>query len=139
MDQPRGSSPVVPTPPTTEVADSEASDGLLVSLAAPGQSAEITDLQAASKLAIRYASVSVGTSSVGVNDEPPRRVNVHSSDALSAERQVEGPHPERHDAQGSGGEAHALGGREGDHGRAVDVQVLHGCLQSTELALASVR
>ena len=34
-------------------------------------------------MAIRYASVKVGTISVAVNDQPARKVNVHSSGALT--------------------------------------------------------
>ena len=41
------------------------------------------DIPAASKLAIRYASVTNGTISVAVNDQPARKVNVHSSGALT--------------------------------------------------------
>jgi hypothetical protein len=40
-------------------------------------------MPAASKLAIHYASVTVGTISVAVNDQPARKVNVHSSGALT--------------------------------------------------------
>ena len=44
---------------------------------------ELTGVPAATKLAIRYASVSVGTISVAVNDQAARKVNVHSSGALT--------------------------------------------------------
>ena len=37
----------------------------------------------ASKLAIRYASVGVGSISVAVNNQPVQKVNVHSSGALA--------------------------------------------------------
>lgn len=67
----------------TQVAGSEASGGYLVSLAKPGQSVKFTDVPAATKLAIRYASVEVGTISVTVSDQPARKVNVHSSGALA--------------------------------------------------------
>jgi alpha-L-fucosidase len=40
-------------------------------------------LPAAGKLAIRYASTNVGTISVTVNDQPARKVNVHSSGAFT--------------------------------------------------------
>jgi hypothetical protein len=40
-------------------------------------------LPAGSTLAIRYGSVSVGTISVQVNDQPSRKVNVHSSGHLT--------------------------------------------------------
>jgi len=67
----------------TRVPDSAASGGSLASLVAPGQAVEFKGLQAASKLAICYASVTNGTISIAVNDEPPRKVNVHSSGALT--------------------------------------------------------
>ncbi len=65
------------------VADAEASSGRSVSLNMPGQGVRFTRLPAASRLAIRYASTSVGTVSVSVNDQPARKVNVHSSGALT--------------------------------------------------------
>ncbi len=67
----------------SKATDSAASGGSLVGLAKPGQGAEVTGLPAASRLAIRYASVSVGTISVAVNDQPARKINVHSSGALT--------------------------------------------------------
>ena len=65
------------------LSDREASAGYLVALTQPGQGVKFTGLPAASKLAIRYASVTVGTISVAVNDQPARKVNVHSSGALT--------------------------------------------------------
>jgi hypothetical protein len=65
------------------VMDRTASGRRLVSLSNPGQGMEFTRLPAASKLAIRYASVTNGTISVAVNDQPARKVNVHSSGALT--------------------------------------------------------
>ena len=59
------------------------SKGSLASLTQPGQSVKFTKLPAAGKLAIRYASVEAGTISVAVNDQPMRKVNVHSSGALA--------------------------------------------------------
>ena len=67
----------------SKVADRGASGGHLVGLSKPGQGVKFTRLPAASKLAIRYASVEVGTISVAVNDQPARKVNVHSSGALT--------------------------------------------------------
>ena len=67
----------------SKVADSAASGGYLVGLTKPGQGVKFAGLPAASKLAIRYASVEVGTISVAVNDQPARKVNVHSSGALT--------------------------------------------------------
>jgi alpha-L-fucosidase len=67
----------------SKVADHGASGGSLVGLSKPGQGVKFARLPAASKLAIRYASVGVGTISVAVNDQPARKVNVHSSGALT--------------------------------------------------------
>ena len=67
----------------SKVVDSAASGGYLVGLTQPGQGVKFAGLPAAGKLAIRYASVAVGTISVAVNDQPPRKLNVHSSGALT--------------------------------------------------------
>ena len=67
----------------TKIANHEASAGYLVSLTQPGQGVAFSGLRAGSKLAIRYASMSVGTISVAVNDEPAGKVNVHSSGSLT--------------------------------------------------------
>ena len=67
----------------SKVADHGASRGSLVGLSKPGQGVKFARLPAASKLAIRYASVGVGTISVAVNDQWARKVNVHSSGALT--------------------------------------------------------
>ena len=67
----------------TKIVDREASAGYLVSLTQPGQGVEFTGMRAGSKLAIRYASTSVGTISVVVNNEPVGKVNVHSTGALT--------------------------------------------------------
>jgi alpha-L-fucosidase len=66
-----------------KVADATASGGCLVGLTKPGEGIRFAGLPAASKLAIRYASVGVGTISVAVDDQPARKVNVHSSGALT--------------------------------------------------------
>ncbi len=63
--------------------DGGASGRGLVQLAGPGQAIKLTDVPAASKLAIRYASVTNGTISITVNDQPARKVNVHSSGPLT--------------------------------------------------------
>jgi alpha-L-fucosidase len=68
----------------SKIADQDASAGYLVSLTQPGQGVTFTRVRAGSKLAIRYASMSVGTISVAVNDEPAGKVNVHSSGALTS-------------------------------------------------------
>jgi len=67
----------------SKVADGAASGGYLAGLTSPGQAVKFAGLPAASKLAIRYASVTVGTISVAVNDQPARKVNIHSSGALT--------------------------------------------------------
>ena len=66
-----------------KVADATASGGCLVGLTKAGEGIRFAGLPAASKLAIRYASVGVGTISVAVDDQPARKVNVHSSGALT--------------------------------------------------------
>ncbi|NLX25912.1 MAG: hypothetical protein GXY61_08145 [Lentisphaerae bacterium] len=65
------------------VADQSASGAFLVGLNKAGQAVEFAGAPAAAKLAIRYASVDVGTISVVVNDQPVRKVNVHSSGSLT--------------------------------------------------------
>src|SRR5208337_2431351 len=67
----------------SKLADSTASGGSLVGLSKPGEGVKFTGLPAAGKLVIRYESVKVGTISVSVNDQPARKVNVHSSGALT--------------------------------------------------------
>lgn len=67
----------------SKVADTAASGGNLVSLTASGQGISFNNLPTASKLVIRYASVETGTISVEVNDLPAKKVNVHSSGALT--------------------------------------------------------
>jgi alpha-L-fucosidase len=64
-----------------KVPDSDASGGYRVSLTKPDDGIWFTDLPAAGKLAIRYASIDVGTISISVNDQPVSKVNVHSSGA----------------------------------------------------------
>jgi len=54
-----------------------------VALASPGDGVKFIGVPASSKLAIRYASVTNGTISVAVNNQPARKVNVHSSGALT--------------------------------------------------------
>ena len=66
-----------------KLADRGASGGASVELTNSGQGIKFTRLPAASRLVIRYASLGVGTISIAVNDQPARKVNVHSSGALS--------------------------------------------------------
>jgi len=67
----------------SKVADSAGSKGCLVGLTRPGEGGRFAGLPPAGKLAIRYASVSAGTISVAVDDQPARKVNVHPSGALT--------------------------------------------------------
>lgn len=67
----------------TKLADSEASGGYVVGLTKTGQGIKLTNLKACSKLVIRYASTSVGTISVAVNNQLIRKVNIHSSGSLT--------------------------------------------------------
>ena len=67
----------------TKIADREASAGYLVSLTQPGHGVAFSGMRAGSKLATRYASMSVGTISAAVNEKPAAKVNVHSSGALT--------------------------------------------------------
>jgi len=67
----------------SKVSDPGASGGSSVGLAGNGQGAEATGLPAASRLAIHYATVSTGTISVAVNGGTARKVNVHSTGALT--------------------------------------------------------
>jgi alpha-L-fucosidase len=66
-----------------KVADKSAYGGHMISLAKPGEGVQFENMPEAAKLAIRYASVKVGTISVVVNDQPAVKVNVHSSGALT--------------------------------------------------------
>jgi alpha-L-fucosidase len=67
----------------SRVVGGAASGSYLTRLGHPGQGVRFSGLPAAGKVAIRYASVAVGTISVTVNDQPPHQVNVHSSGALT--------------------------------------------------------
>ncbi|MCW5555989.1 MAG: alpha-L-fucosidase [Verrucomicrobiae bacterium] len=68
----------------TTVRDVTASGKSLVALSGPGEGVTFTRVPAAGKLAIRYATTNTGTISVTVNDEPARKVNVHSSGAFTS-------------------------------------------------------
>jgi alpha-L-fucosidase len=76
---------LTPTPVNgaSTVTDSSASGGSSIGLSGTGQGAQIKSSPAASKLAIHYASTSVGTISVSVNGQTAVKVNVHSSGALT--------------------------------------------------------
>jgi alpha-L-fucosidase len=64
-----------------DVADAGAAGKTSVALSAAGDGVRFGLSSAASTLAIHYASATNGTISVAVNDEPVRKVNVHSSGA----------------------------------------------------------
>jgi alpha-L-fucosidase len=64
------------------IADSSAFGSNLVSLTKPGERIIFRNLSTAKKLAIRYTSMEVGTISVVVNDQPSRKLNIHSSGAV---------------------------------------------------------
>ncbi|MEO6232548.1 MAG: alpha-L-fucosidase [Ferruginibacter sp.] len=63
--------------------DHSASGGYVASLIKPGDALVFSNLQVANKLAIRYATVNVGTISVMVNNQKAIKVNIHSSGALT--------------------------------------------------------
>jgi alpha-L-fucosidase len=67
----------------SKIADRTSSAGYLVSLTQPGHGVRFRAMPAGSQMAIHYASMSVGTISVTVNDDPVRKVNIHSSGALT--------------------------------------------------------
>jgi alpha-L-fucosidase len=62
--------------------DNKASGGYVVCLTKPGEGIKFSNMPIAGKLAIRYASVLVGTISVTVNNQLTRKVNIHSSGDL---------------------------------------------------------
>jgi alpha-L-fucosidase len=66
-----------------KVTDRGASGKATFELSKAGDGIKFTRLPAAGKLAIRYASTNVGTISVAVNNQPVRKVNIHSSGALT--------------------------------------------------------
>lgn len=68
----------------SKVSDTNASGDFMVSLTNPRDGIRFSNLPAAHKLAIRYASVEVGTISVAVNGQSTRKVNVHSSGDLTS-------------------------------------------------------
>src|ERR1700733_7540782 len=68
----------------SKLADRDSSAGYLVSLTQPGHGLKFIGAPVGSKLAVHYASLSVGTISITVNDGPTRKMNVHSSGALTS-------------------------------------------------------
>jgi len=67
----------------SKMADKAASGGYVVSLTKPGDAISFSQLPAAGKLAIRYASLKEGLISVSVNNQPIKKLNIHSSGNLS--------------------------------------------------------
>lgn len=67
----------------SKITDALASKGYMASLSKSGQALRFSNLPASDKLAIRYASVNVGTISVKINNQPLIKVNIHSSGALT--------------------------------------------------------
>lgn len=65
----------------SKIADKSANKGQIVDLAEQGQGIKFENLPEASKLAIRYSSLKVGTISVVVNNLTAVKVNIHSSGA----------------------------------------------------------
>jgi alpha-L-fucosidase len=66
----------------SKASDSKVSGGYVVCLTRPGEGVKFSDIPTSGKLAIRYASTSVGTISITVNNQPARKVNIHSSGDL---------------------------------------------------------
>jgi alpha-L-fucosidase len=68
----------------SKIPDRDSSAGYLVSLTQPGHGIRFTRVPVGTKLAVRYASMSVGTISIAVNDKSTCKMNVHSSGALTS-------------------------------------------------------
>lgn len=65
------------------IADDLASKGYMASLSKAGHALQFHHLPASGKLAIRYASLNVGTISITINGEPATKINIHSSGAFT--------------------------------------------------------
>lgn len=65
----------------SKLADNSASGKYLAGLTKVGQSITFSNLPVANKLALRYASINVGSISVAVNNGKAIKVNIHSSGA----------------------------------------------------------
>jgi len=68
---------------TSKVIDSGVHGGSLIGLSRPGPAAKFTRLPADIKLANHYTTPRVGTISVTISDQPPRKSNVRFSGALT--------------------------------------------------------
>jgi alpha-L-fucosidase len=67
----------------SKVTDGKASGGFLVSLVLPGHGIRFKNVKAGTRLAVCYASKSVGSISVTINNQPAQKINIHSSGALA--------------------------------------------------------
>lgn len=67
----------------SKVPDSKASGGYVACLDNQGEGIKFSNIPASNRLAIRYTSVSVGTISIVVNNQPIRKVNIHSSGSMT--------------------------------------------------------
>ena len=66
----------------TVLPDAKAVDGGTARLLKEGQGVSFSGLPKATKLAVRYASLEAGTLSILINDQPAKRIHVHSSGSL---------------------------------------------------------
>src|SRR5450432_2945843 len=66
-----------------KISDNFASGSYLAGLNKSGDGLLFSHLQAARKLAIRYATVNTGTISIAVNNQKAIKINIHSSGALT--------------------------------------------------------
>ncbi len=68
---------------TKKISDDSASGKHVVTLRNPGDGLLFPDLPAATTLAIRYATLTTGTFSIAVNNQPPIKINIHSSGSFT--------------------------------------------------------
>ena len=66
-----------------KVPDNKSSIGYIVSLTKQGEGIKFSNLPVSDQIAIHYASVSVGTISIAVDNQPIRKINIHSSGSLT--------------------------------------------------------
>ncbi|HSR16795.1 MAG TPA: alpha-L-fucosidase, partial [Ignavibacteriaceae bacterium] len=66
----------------SKVKSTAASEEYLISLTTAGQGIKFNNLPPSGKLAVYYASVETGTISIGISDQPERKLNIHSSGDL---------------------------------------------------------
>jgi alpha-L-fucosidase len=68
---------------SSKIVEKAVSGGFVVSLTKHEDAISFSRLPASRKLAIRYSSLKVGSISVTVNDQPIKKINIHSSGSLS--------------------------------------------------------